>query len=294
MKFIKKAKRLIERAVNLPFDLFLAFSLKLLLWMNKWRPLWLFIAFLFGLFLAILFIWLVYKIDPPKNECFWGGVLSILKNYPTIILVVPSLPVAAVLWVFRNHDIVMNLDLQMYHEATRNIHSENASEGLRQVAFGVLMLLRRKWTWRYKINHTFVKANLSKLIITSNDSIDDILLIGANLTEAIVMESVNFKNASLCEANLTRINFHDRSSLRGAELVGANLTEANLENIDLTGTHVIGAYYYKDEEAEKKDERTPVTRKWLREDRKAENVDAVRGIPLDSDIDEDIPIDLGI
>ena len=151
MEFIKKV-----------INWFTKKCLEIFQWMEKNRIFCVFLAFGLGLLLGIYFLSLVIKDLSNNTESFWENIPIILSvalednlfaKYSTILLALISLPIAFVLWLFRNHDIVMNLDLQMYHEAVRNIHNHDdkkASMGLRQVAFKTLMELKEKWVWGKK------------------------------------------------------------------------------------------------------------------------------------------------
>lgn len=267
---------------------------------------------LFSCPLTIAFLSSVVHINPLTDvKNYWEEILKVLKYHPaitTIALAIGSLPVAFTLWLFRNHDIVLKLDLDMYHEAVKNIHDEKASVGLRQVAVTTLLELKEKWMWEKKIKTiVFPGANLECLNIdlrkdhlkyTDLERIDlsSFNLEHANLYGAELHET-NLCETNLCYANLTHANLNS-SNLQDAELHHANLTYAdltyanleksnlsyanlsnvNLKKANLDGAYLYGAYYYKSEEAEKKDQKTLVTKKWLRPQRTS-GVDTIEDIP---------------
>lgn len=151
--------------------------IKIFLWMNEHRLPCLLGAFILSCLLVFVLLYFFVSVDDKENT-YWGKMSDILKDYPTIALTLASLPIALTLWLFRNHDNVKKLDLDMYHEAVKNIHDEKASVGLRQVAFATLIELRKKWMWEKKIRTiVFPGANLSKLelqkINLDEDSLED-------------------------------------------------------------------------------------------------------------------------
>lgn len=271
---------------------------------------------LFSCPLTIAFLSSVVHINPLTDIKilidinYWEEILKVLKYHPaitTIALAIASLPIALTLWLFRNHDIVMNLDLAKYHEAVKNIHDEKASVGLRQVAVTTLLELKEKWMWEKKIKTiVFPYAHLEGLDIDLRENylkdtdLERINLSGFNLEHANLcdaqLHTTNLRGTNLCSADLTHANLND-SKLQDAELHHANLTYAdlkyanleksnlycanlsnvNLKKANLDGAHLNGAYYYKSKEAEEKDQRTPVTKNWL-EGRGAFNVDRLEGI----------------
>lgn len=251
---------------------------------------------LFSCPLTIAFLSSVVHINPLTDvKNYWEEILKVLKYHPaitTIALTLGSLPIALTLWLFRNHDIVKKLDLDMYHEAVKNIHDKDASAGLRQVAFTTLMELKEKWMWKEKIRkHVFLEAHLEGLDLQKANlqgfNMWRTKLNGLKPNDWEEVRRTNLRDVILQDAILQRakLQFTD---LRGAKLQGANLQNADmlwanlhetkLQNADLKEAKLQDAYYYENKEAEEKKEMTKVTKKWLRE-RGALHVETIDDIP---------------
>lgn len=214
-----------------PFKFLWGLVIKVFLWMNEYRLLCLVIAFLLGSFVLMP---IVGKAFVNNTNNHWEIFICMLKDYPTAALAIGSLPIAFVLWLFRNHDIVKNLDLAKYHEAVKNIHDKKASVGLRQVAFATFSELEKKPMWKNEIKtlnaKVFQEANLKELNL-QNDVLNGNILQGAN-KQGANLQKANLKDAHLQGAKLTI------AKLQGADLTGANLQNAELIKAELQDAHL--------------------------------------------------------